>query len=395
MSQSAKRRGAWAALASLLLFAACTSGGSDGGSNTNWWECRVDRDCQGHEKCVAERCTAVDGSGASTGRLQIDASPWDSGVCVGEAYRSEMEPVDRSLLDVYLMVDQSSSMSDVTDGGSSGWAGLVSGLTAFTQDARLAGMAAGIQYFPLNGREPASCTAGYGTPDVEIATLPANSSALTASIAAHSPGGFTPTGPALTGAIDHMKTWAGAHPGRVPVVVLVTDGFPTECQPQQIADIAAVARTAATTEPRVRTFVIGVNLGASGTNLDQIAEAGGTHAAFLLTSSNLATDLTTGMLSIRVSPLQCVFSLPPLADAGAFDRSRVALRRIPKTGAPEDLTSVASAEDCATHGDQGFYFDPPDAPTRVVACPGTCASGDTSTLELLVHCPPVDHPPSR
>jgi hypothetical protein len=188
-----------------------------------------------------------------------------------------------------------------------------------------------------------------------------------------------------------MKAWATSHPGRVPVVVLVTDGFPTECSPTQITDIAAIAQAALTTEPRVRTFVIGLNLGTSGANLNAVARAGGTHAAYLISSSDLPTELTKGMLSIVVAPLKCVFTLPPPhgapGDSGAFDPSLVALRYIPSGGAPEDVPPVVSAADCALHGGQGFYFDPPGAPTEVVACPGTCAGGDGGTLELVVHCP--------
>jgi hypothetical protein len=195
-----------------------------------------------------------------------------------------------------------------------------------------------------------------------------------------------------------MKTWATNHPGRVPVVVLVTDGFPTECSPTQITDIAAIAQAALATEPRVRTFVIGLNMGASGSNLDAVARAGGTHAAYLISSSDLPTQLTAGMLSITVAPLKCIFTLPhPYADpgdSGAFDPSLVALRYIPSGGAPQDVPPVASAADCAQHSGRGFYFDPPEAPTRVVACPGTCAGGDDGTLELVVHCP-VPSSPTR
>ncbi|HVU03980.1 MAG TPA: vWA domain-containing protein [Polyangiaceae bacterium] len=390
-------RGGWSALAALVVALGCTSGQNEGGSNTNWWKCSVDQDCPSHERCVAERCTSVDASGSSSGPLEIDATSRDSGLCVGDAYRAEMEPVALSAIDVYLMVDQSSSMGDVvTDGGGSAWGALETGLSAFVGDPRAAGMSVGIQYFPLAGEAPASCGADYATPEVDLGALPGNADALTQSIGKHSPFGFTPTGPALTGALGHMKTWATSHPDRVPVVVLVTDGFATECAPQQIADIAAVARTAATTEPRVRTFVVGLNLGANGENLDTIAAAGGTGAAVLMTSLSLPTALSSAMLSISVSPLKCVFELARLADGGAFDPSLVSLRRIPKTGgAATDVPSVASVDECAARGGQGFYFDPPAAPTRVVTCPGTCAESDTNTLELRVHCPPTRPPASR
>jgi len=383
------------ALAGLALAFGCTSGGNDGGSNTNWWKCESDQDCHAYERCVAHRCSSLDASGIADHplRLELDASRYDGGVCAGEAYRAELAPVDASLLDAYLMIDQSSSMGDAVPGGTSTWwSALQAGIASFVNAPGAAGMGVGMQYFPLGGMAPSSCNADYSTPEVDIAALPGNAGALVSSVQAHTPVGFTPTGPALTGAIQHMKAWATSHPGRVPVVVLVTDGFPTECSPTQITDVAAIAQAALATEPRVRTFVIGLNLGTSGANLNAVARAGGTHTAFLISSSDLPTELTAGMLSIAVAPLKCVFTLPlqyrHSGDSGAFDPSLFALRYIPSGGAPQDVPPVASVAECAQHGGQGFYFDPPDAPTQVVACPGTCAGGDGGTLELVVHCPP-------
>jgi hypothetical protein len=349
--------------------------------------------------CVATKCTPIDASSADRASLilpGLDASRRDGGLCSGTAYRAEIAPVDASLLDAYLMVDQSSSMNDpVASGGSTWWAALETGLSNFVNSPSAAGMAMGIQYFPLGGMEPTSCSADYATPEIEIAALPGNAGALISSIQSHAPTGFTPTGPALTGAISHMKVWAGGHPGRVPVVVLVTDGFPTECSPTQITDIAAIARNGATTEPRVRTFVVGLNLGKTNPNLDAIAEAGGTHAAFLISDAALETELGRAMLSISVTPLSCIFQLPEVPDGGVFEPSLVTLRYTPKSQTtPMDVPRVSSAADCPQTG-LSFYFDPPGNPTRAVACPATCASTDDGTLEFRAACATKPPPPNR
>src|SRR5205085_1586962 len=105
--------------------------------------------------------------------------------------------------------------------------------------------------------------------------------------------------------INHMKEWGPAHPGRAPVVVLVTDGFPTECEPHDITDIAAIAQTAFNTDPKVRTFVVGFNLGPGGSNIAALAEAGGTGKPFLIDKGDIGAQFVDAMLSISSTTLQC------------------------------------------------------------------------------------------
>ena len=63
-------------------------------------------------------------------------------------------------LDLYLMLDTSSSMFDLVGPKQSKWTTVVSALTAFVDDPASAGIGVGLQYFPLNeAGVPASCTA--------------------------------------------------------------------------------------------------------------------------------------------------------------------------------------------------------------------------------------------
>lgn len=209
--------------------------------------------------------------------------------------------------DVYVMLDQSSSMGDPYPVASLGtwWDVARQAFTSAADDPDLAGLAMGLQYFPLDGLAPDSCHGHYEAPEVELAALPGNAAALTTSLAAHEPVGFTPTAPALTGAIRHMKEWAPAHPGRMPLVIFVTDGFPTECDPQDINDIAAIAREGRDTQPAIRVGVIGLNLGAGGANLDVIARGGGTGSARLIDGGNAGAQLKAAIQSIVTSPVSC------------------------------------------------------------------------------------------
>jgi hypothetical protein len=226
---------------------------------------------------------------------------------------------------------------------------------------------------------------------VELALLPANAAALTASIQAHHPTAFTPTAPALQGAIDHMKAWGSKNPGRAPVVVFVTDGFPTECNPQQIPDIAALAKTAFDTEPKVRTFVIGINLGQAGQNLSQIAKAGGTTEAFLIDNGDIGAAFVNAMLSIASQPVNCALDIPKPTDPNrAVDPSLIDVRYTPSaTGVTEHVRKLNNLGECDAAGGQGWYFDSPAMPTKILVCPGTCSTFGVGVVELVIGCHPI------
>ncbi|HEX4476225.1 MAG TPA: hypothetical protein VH142_14165, partial [Polyangiaceae bacterium] len=154
----------------------------------------------------------------------------DVGACA--AFSTAGETVLASNLDLFMLLDQSSSMGQVvSDAGTTRWTGTTSGIAAFLNAPPIRDVGAGIQYFPLGGIAPASCTADYAMPAIDIGTIPENAAGIIGTFAAHAPAAFTPTGPALTGALQHMKAWATAHPSRTAAVVLMTDGYPTECDP--------------------------------------------------------------------------------------------------------------------------------------------------------------------
>src|SRR5579872_2707505 len=104
-----------------------------------------------------------------------------------------------------------------------------------------------------------SCTVGdYAKAAVPVGALPGVAAAISSSLAAHQPGGNTPTAAALAGAIDGAATYAVAHPGHSVVAVLATDGIPDECTPSDIPTIARFAATGLANSPTVKTFAIGV-----------------------------------------------------------------------------------------------------------------------------------------
>src|SRR5450432_1981047 len=94
-----------------------------------------------------------------------------------------------SPLDIYVMLDQSGSMTDPVSGGGTKWSTVTAALDSFLTQPNLTGFSVGLQYFGLPGSVFGdSCTASdYATAAVEIAALPGSATALTTSIAAHSP----------------------------------------------------------------------------------------------------------------------------------------------------------------------------------------------------------------
>jgi hypothetical protein len=330
-------------------------------------------------------CQINCGSGGANGTAGNGAAGFDtSDVCAGIAYKAEAVPVD-----MYIMFGQSSSMGDpLPDGSGTWWGAAQAAVTSFVNNGRANGLNVGIQYFPLGGVAPTSCTAPYSTPEVELGLLPANAAALAASIQAHGPKAFTPTAPALQGAIDHMKAWAPKNPGRAPVVVLVTNGFPTECDPQQIPDIATLAKMAFDTEPRVRTFVVGFNLGQAGQNLNQIAKAGGTDTAFLIDTGDIGAAFVNAMLSIAARPLDCALDIPQSTDPRmALDPGLVDVRYTPSaTGVTDHVKKLNNLGECDAAGGQGWYYDSPSKPTKIIVCPGTCAGFAAGVVEVIGAC---------
>jgi hypothetical protein len=108
-----------------------------------------------------------------------------------------------------------------------------------------------------------------------------------------------------------------AHPDAKTVVVLVTDGEPNNCTDSSIpaADRNNIANIGAEVEKYkdiVPTYVIGV--GTSVTNLNTIAQKGGTNAAIQIDVGNPSVtekQLGDTIDAIRLKALSCELAIPP------------------------------------------------------------------------------------
>jgi hypothetical protein len=259
----------------------------------------------------------------------------------------------------------------------------------------------------------------YAMPDVAVGTLDGTTggqaATLNASLTGHSPGGYTPTGPALTGALMFARSRIASMPTHRVAVVLVTDGLPggflgsagtgfppAECTPTDITGISALASgtMGATGAPPVNTFVIGVFSGAAAAtaqaNLDTLAKAGQNSttasAVIIDTGGNVATALQNALKSVQSKAIACDFQIP----ATGVDFKKV---NVQFTSGSNSVTQILHAPPdgaggCDARG--GWYYDKDPAsgtPTKITACPASCSMFQTDLnghVDVILGCPTID-----
>jgi hypothetical protein len=364
------------------------------------------------------------GCGPSRSRGDDDGTGNGSATPDAPACATSMEKAEPIPLDMFVMLDQSGSMDETVAGGGSKWDAVTTAIDTFVQQPGLDGISIGIQYFGLppgggtcsvltctqssdcgaSACGPCllgvcagvlasagdSCTASdYATAAVEIAPLPGIASAITSSMAGHSPTTNTPTSAALQGAIEHASSWAHAHVGDAVAVVLATDGDPTECD-TDLGHIDAIAAAGVAATPKILTFVIGV--GGSLSSLDGIAAAGGTSSAFLVdTNANVNTQFLDAMNAIRHSVLACQFHIP-LPAGGSPNYQQVNVVYTPGGGGgSRTFPYVMDPANCPANGD-GWYYDDPANPTQIMLCASSCTAvqaDPTGEVDITLGCSTV------
>ena len=311
--------------------------------------------------------------------------------CSGVTFAATPSPKD-----LYIILDQSASMTEALPGGVvTKWDLVVAGLHRFVALPEAEGTGVAVQYFGL----PDECNpAAYATPEVPMNQLPSNAQAIIDSTLGHTPSTLTPTYPALKGALDYLGPLAQASSGqREAAVVLITDGFPTRCQADgtptggaSIQDLEDLARQYAELDPPIRTFVIGV--GEALGNLDSVAEGGGTGDAMLIASGDFESQFLDALAFAIQSP-GCQFPLPEDPSNEPIDPSRVqVLYTARSTGEIEQLARVNQAANCPLNQGHGWYYDRPDAPTTIHVCPESCQRLAAGTVEIAVGCASIVGP---
>ena len=370
---------------------------------TNGASCGNGLLCNSRGRCLPG---AMFGPGTGNGPGLTDAS-----ACLADTRQGEGLPVD-----IYIMNDQSQSMTCAIPTGGDRWTAMTKALTNFVKSPGAAGLGVGIQYF---GQVPGgmgrrdtgqdSCDpAAYQPPDVEIAPLPGNAQPIITSLGNHQPWTYTPTPAAIDGAIAHAKMWAAAHPSHIVAVVLATDGQPNLCGNAQdrIGSVAQSAAAGFGATPSIRTYVIGTIGGSAATggqgcnldpnppnkaDLDRVAKAGGTGSAFVVDAANgdASAQFLDALGKIRGSAVDpCQYVVPATTSSGQqVNPAEVNVTLTPSGGKAAELLQAPDAASCPASG--GWYYDNPTSPTKLLLCPATCntvKADAKASINILMGC---------
>lgn len=299
--------------------------------------------------------------------------------CAASTSVAELIPVD-----LHLLLDKSGSMNDPVEctfvifcSSETKWTETTGALKSFISSTTAADkIGMGVTFFP-QGNGDGECNVGqYAKPKVETADLPGAAGALIGAIDGTSPGGNTPSRPAVQGAMDHATAFQTANPGRKSVLVFATDGEPTGCAPNDIGDVSAAIAGGKT--KGINTYVIGVFAtdtffgggGSAKDSLNQWASAGGTDKAFLVNvSKNLSAEFKAALDTIRKTAIGCEYNVPKPTGGQAFDPEKVNVLYTPGGGAEKTLVNVPNEAACKP---DAWYYDNPKTPSKILLCPSIC-----------------------
>jgi len=162
----------------------------------------------------------------------------------------------------------------------------------------------------------------------------------------------------------------------------VTDGKPEApvtcsggsgpCCPT-LPDAVAAATDCLGGSPGLKTYVLGV--GPNLTNLADIATAGGTQKAYLVSGGDVTTQVLAALNAIRAAAsIPCELKLPSPPAGQTLNLNQVNVVYTTNTCQTQVIGYRSTQTSCDANG--GWYFDDPTAPQKVVLCGKTC--GDVS-----------------
>lgn len=392
------------AAASLLAFSGC---GGDSGCTTIG--------CESGEPGPGEGQGGGAGGEAGTGNL-FGEQPGAGGAVLGEgeACQEVNLSAQASPVNVVILLDRSTSMLDPVDrevpGSPTRWDAVTAALRAFVGSPAASQARVGLQFFGLMASDDCSVEK-YVTPAVEVAPLSTNQAALLEAIDNARPDSLTPTGPAVEGALTYARQVAERpeNAGVPTVLVLASDGIPSECGPTgpdgemivSFREIIDTMREFSTPgldaagdplRPPVRTYIIGTQ--ELRNNAEALADAGGGEAFLVggglgLASSDLEAQFLDALLSIVVKPLDCELDVPQVApDSGeAIDFEKV---RVRFTGASSGVTTefprTSGANTCGVN--QAWFYEAANPPQKIFFCRRACEALGAGELKLELGCAP-------
>jgi hypothetical protein len=206
----------------------------------------------------------------------------------------------------------------------------------------------------------------------------------------------------LESAINDAKSYARANPTRRVHVATVFDGESDfkPCADDTIARAELVATSGCLMNPPIHTTPIGI--GAGLVELDKVAIAGGTIAARLVDTNVSVAEATDALTyALRAAAMSCEVEIPAaIGGPGGFEPTTLNIATILNNfGHRRQQYGVMGAGACtapAGASEEGWYYDNPTKPTKVVFCPTICetlARDDAPGVSFLVGCKTRGRPP--
>lgn len=331
------------------------------------------------------------------------------GLCDGVSEESEPEPVDmiilmdRSISNSYAIGSESATPAE--PGTLRRWDVLTSAMQALagSEDAKAIG--ASITFFSITGgnSDAENCNAAdYSQPAVPLGLLGDNGPRIVAAMQELIPAGLTPLVPALTGVYRYAMAERKRDATREKVVVVISDGYPTQCKnaegkPTAISDVSNVIAEAATAPVPIRTYIVGIGapetMSAGKFNLMNYARAGGTgKPPFVLDEAagadEVETQLVKALRNISSTPLTCEYIVKPQMADLVVDPELVRFTFKPNVGEEEEIPKVGNASSCTRSMNGGWYFNDVSNPTKILVCPCTCAYFGAGRVNVTYGCKP-------
>jgi hypothetical protein len=308
-------------------------------------------------------------TGSENGLGDTEEVPDNLQACATSSATAEAKPVF-----LVFLFDKSGSM---VQNGSSKWASSKAATKAFFSSPESKGLSASLTFFPSDP-DFFCTTSDYQKPQVSMTALPNNVFGQVLDV--QFPDGGTPTKPALEGVLAYAQTLKTgvAKDGKI-AIVLVTDGLPDGCSGNSTTSVRALAASVATEIP---TYVIGV--GDALSNLDQIAEGGGTQKALIVADQNptqIQADFQKAIQTIKQNALSCDYTIPAPPNGETLETGKVNV--VYKSGSSTE--TISYNQSCA--GGTGWKYDDPQKPTRILMCDGSCATVKSAgSVDVLFGC---------
>ena len=280
-------------------------------------------------------------------------------------------------------------------GGATRWSVFSDGFTQAATFLAGRGAALGISFSPVVIAGGTICLGGHEDPlDVE---LPGSVDAVLKAIASKSRAGSSLLALPIEHATPLLQNYAFTHAPRRPELAVVFDGESDfrPCFDETIERAVTAASLAYQSKERIRTTVIGI--GSDLVNLDIVAAAGGTNKARLINTGARAEDGALAVAyALRAAATPCELAFPdPIAPPGLLDPARLNIETALGNGTRRvALYNYPNASWCQLG--QGWYYDDPAKPTKVILCPAACeplSFEDAPVVTFLTGCPTRIAPP--